>query len=394
MKPNYQALAGQYLFQNYARYPLTLVRGEGVYVWDDADKKYLDFLGGIACLPLGYNPKKVIDALVQQAHKIMHTSNLYFSPPSIELAQWLVQQGGLDRVFFCNSGTEANEAAIKLARKYQYRQGKAHKIKIISAEHSFHGRTFAALAATGKKSIQEGFGPMPAGFIHASWDDADAFCELIDTDVAAVILEPIQGEGGIYVAPYEFLQKVRARCDAVDALLIFDEIQCGIGRTGTLFAYEHFAVKPDIITMAKGIASGLPLGVVCAVDHIAQALKPGDHGTTFGGNPVSCQAALITLQEIVALLDHVRTISAYLFQGLRQLQHEFPQLIKEIRGAGLMIGMSLSIDAAQVLNACQAKGLLLNVTAQNVLRFLPPYIISKADVDETIHILHEVLKQN
>ncbi len=387
---NYKDLAQEYLFENYARYPLTLMRGEGVYVWDDNDKKYLDFLSGIACLPLGYNHKAVVDAVVQQAHQIMHASNLYYSPPSIKLAEWLVKHGGLDKVFLCNSGTEANEAAFKLARKYQHRQGRHHQMKILSAEHSFHGRTLGALAATAKKSIQEGFGPMPEGFIHASWDDTAAFCQLIQADVAAVILEPIQGEGGIFMAPAEFLQAVRARCDAVGALLIFDEIQCGVGRLGSLFAYEHFAVLPDIITMAKGIANGLPLGVVCAKADIAKALQPGDHGTTFGGNPVSCSAALATLENIFAHLDHVRTISSVLFKRLNALQHEFPESIGEVRGAGLMIGMSLNIDAAKVLEACQQKGLLLNVTAGNVLRFLPPYIITEAHVDEMIKILRTV----
>lgn len=383
----------QYIFNTYARYPITLVRGEGVHLWDTDGKKYLDFLGGIACTPLGHCHPVVTQAIIHQAQTLVHASNLYYTEPAAQLAQWLVEHGGLDKLFFCNSGAEANEAAIKFARKYQWHH-KNNKNVILSAAHSFHGRTLGALSATAKPSIQIGFGPLPAGFKHLNWQDIDAFCSAIDDTVAAVILEPIQGESGVYPAKLELLQAVRAKCDETGALLIFDEIQCGVGRTGHLFAYEYYSVKPDMITLAKGLANGLPIGAVCATQVIANTLNPGDHGTTFGANPISCQAALATLHTLLNenYLNHVQKMSRYLLSQLKQLQQKYPQYIREIRGTGLMIGIELSIEAPKILTYCQQQGVLFNTIGQHIIRLLPPYIISEADIDSLISTLSKAVR--
>lgn len=395
MEDIYQTTAQRYIFNTYARYPITLVKGEGAFVWDNQGKKYLDFLTGIACTPLGHCHPAVTKAILAQTQILLHTSNLYYSPPSIALAKWLVEHGGLDRVFFCNSGAEANETAIKLARKYQRHAGHKEKYVILSAEDSFHGRTLGALAATGKTKIQQDFGPMPVGFRYHDWRDISGFCQAIDNSIAAVILEPIQGEGGIYPLSSPFLQAVRAACDKSGALLIFDEVQCGLGRTGELFAYQHMGVTPDIITLAKGIANGLPLGVVCARETVADALSPGDHGTTFGGNPVTCSAALAMLETIVNenYLPQVKELGGYLLTRLQTLQRQFPALIQEVRGADLMIGVELSSHPQEILQSCQAAGLLVNITADNVLRLLPPFIITQADIDDAIAIMTEAMRR-
>lgn len=378
-----------YIFQNYARYPLTLVRGEGAYVWDDNGKRYLDFLSGIACTPLGHCHPAITKAITEQANTLLHTSNLYYSTSPAELAEYLVKHGGLDRVFFCNSGTEANEGAIKLARKYQWYLGHKNKTTIISAIDSFHGRTMGALTATGKPSIKEGFGPLLAGFKQLDWDDVDAFCAAIDEDTAAVILEPIQGESGVHVASKSFLEAVRTACDEVGALLIFDEIQCGVGRTGHLFAYQYYGVKPDIITLAKGLANGLPIGVVCASERAATGFKAGDHGSTFGGNLVSCAAALALLRVLLDenYLAHVQKLSAIFSTRLQALQKQHPEKIKEIRAVGLMIGVEVTDDDKAILAACREKGLLINVAGDKTLRILPPYIATEAEVNMAMDIL-------
>jgi predicted acetylornithine/succinylornithine family transaminase len=325
---------------------------------------------------------------MEQTHKLLHTSNLYYSPPSIELAAFLVTHGGLDKVFFCNSGAEAVETAIKLARKYQWRQGHKEKNIILTANRSFHGRTLGALTATAKPTIHEGFGPLPSGFRYSDWNDSDAFCAAIDEQTAAVLLEPIQGEGGIHVPPAGLLAAVRKKCDALGVLLIFDEIQCGVGRTGDLFAYLTVGVTPDIITLAKGIANGLPLGAVCAREQVANAMQPGDHGSTFGGNPVACNAALANLTVIQEnYLPQVKKLSTYLLQQLTGLQKAYPEQIKAIRGAGLMLGIEVAQQPQQILQHCLQAGLLINVTADRVLRILPPYIITSADIDFAIETI-------
>lgn len=386
----YQVQDKQYIFNAYARYPITLVKGKGAYVWDVNGKKYLDFICGLGCTPLGHCHSKITTAIKKQLKNLLHTSNLYYSPPCIELAKWLVNNGALDKIFFCNSGAEANEGAIKLARKFHWRQGRNEKNVILSATHSFHGRTLGALAATNKPKIQEGFAPLPHGFRHEDWKDSNKFCQTIDDSTAAVIIEPIQGEGGIRPIPLDTLKAIRYACDKANALLIFDEIQCGLGRTGELFAYQYYNIKPDIITIAKGIANGLPLGAICATQAAANAFTPGDHGTTFGGNPVSCSAALATLNLLTEdCLSNIKKMSAYLLKELKKLTVRYSNKIKEVRGTGLMIGIELMIDPSKILANCQKEALLVNITAENVLRMLPPYIIRKSDIDFAIKALEK-----
>lgn len=372
-------LYDDYVMNTYKRNPIVLVKGKGTMVWDEDGKGYLDFLGGIAVNPLGHCPPEIVNAIIAQSQELMHTSNLYYTKPGAELAELLVLNGGLDKVFFCNSGAEANEGAFKLARKYQWRKGLKDKYKIISAQHSFHGRTLAALAATAKAEIQEGFGPLPKGFEYIEWNNVDSLTSAIDEDTAAVIIEPIQGEGGIHCAKPEFLEKIKLSCEQAGALLIFDEVQCGLGRTGDFFAYKTFKIKPDIITLAKGIANGLPFGAICARNEVAAAFHPGDHGTTFGGNLVASAAALATLKLLISedYPAKVKKLGTYLINQLNKLKIKFPDAIYEIRGRGLMIGIEFKIDASALVDHCRALGLLTNMTARNVLRLLPPYIITE-----------------
>lgn len=379
----------KYIMNTYNRYPIAAVRGEGVKLWDAEGKEYLDFLGGIAVNVLGHCHPAVVEAIVSQVKELLHVSNLYYTRPAGELAELLVLNGGLDKIFFCNSGAEAVEGAIKLARKYQWRKGHKEKNKIISLAHSFHGRTLGALTATQKPEIQEGFGPLPAGFHYMQWEETAP----IDETTAAVLIEPVQGEGGVRAAAQEYLKKVRAACDRVGALLIFDEIQCGMGRCGTLFAYQSFGVKPDIITLAKGIANGLPLGAICASSSAAEGFQPGDHGTTFGANPVATAAAHATLKVLIEedYPQKVARLGACLQEKLKQLQKRRPAAIAEVRGKGLMIGIELKVDGKTVLAKCHAGGLLANITAGNVLRLLPPYTITEADIDKAVKIIEAAL---
>jgi acetylornithine/N-succinyldiaminopimelate aminotransferase len=385
----YQQEEKKYLFHTYDRYPITLVKGEGQFVWDIEGKKYLDFMSGIACTSLGHKHPEVIKSIKEQVDCILHTSNLFYSPPNIELAKCLVEKGGLDKVFFCNSGTEANECAIKLARKYHWNLGLKNKNVILSVTNSFHGRTLGSLTATAKPKLHEGFAPLPYGFKYESWNDTEKFCDEIHDDVAAVIVEPIQGEGGVFKAPDGFLESVKKTCDQKGALLIFDEVQCGMGRIGELFAYQYFKVKPDIITLAKGIASGLPLGAVCAIQKVAEAFSPGNHGTTFGGNPISCAAALANINTILnhKYLHHVKQMEKYLFEQLNSLKNKFPDKITEIRGAGLMVGIEFNFNCSLILKFCQESGLLLNICGENTIRLLPPFIINESDVDFTVQTI-------
>jgi acetylornithine/N-succinyldiaminopimelate aminotransferase len=382
-----------HIMSTYGRYPIALVRGQGVKAWDADGKEYLDFLGGIAVNALGHSHPKVVEAITSQAQTLIHCSNLYYTQPAAKLAELLTQNGGLDRVFFCNSGAEANEGAFKLARKYQWRKGRREKNGIVSLTHSFHGRTLATVTATAKPAIQEGFGPLPEGFAYAEFGDIESLRSLVNEKTAAVILEPVQGEGGIYTLTAEYLAAARALCDEYGALLIFDEIQCGMGRLGTLFAYERFGVKPDIITLAKGLGGGLPIGAVCATAEAALGFQPGDHGTTFGANPVACAAAAAVVKAILTegLAGRAAAMGEYLLAGLRRLQAKYPALVKDVRGLGLMLGMELNQPAGPVLEKCHELGLLANVTAGTVVRLLPPYIITEADADQALAILDQAL---
>jgi acetylornithine aminotransferase len=374
---------------NYARFPVAFVRGEGTRLFDEEGKSYLDLFSGLAVSCLGYGHKGLVDAITRQASTLMHTSNLYYHQPGAELADRLVALSFADRVFFCNSGTEANEAAIKMARR-----AVPDRHKIIAVEGSFHGRTLGALAATGQPSLREGFGPMPGGFVHVAFGDVDAMIREIDDETAAVMVEPIIGEGGIRVYPDGYLAAVRKACDQAGALLVMDEVQTGIGRTGTLFAYEGLGVTPDILTSAKALAGGLPIGAVLATESAAAGFVPGTHGSTFGANPVACAAALAVLAAFDSedILANVRRTGAHLAARLRELASARDD-IAEVRGRGLMIGMELTRPARPVVDAALRSGVVLNATAGNVVRFLPPLTITSDEIDEGIAVLAKALEE-
>ena len=376
----------------FARYKIVLDHGKGVYVYDTHGKKYLDYLRGIAVNVLGHADPMLDQAIAEQAGQMIHCSNLYYTQTQADAAAKLVKLSGLGKVFFGNSGAEANEGAIKLARKYAHAQDPA-KSQIITALHSFHGRTIATLTATGQPKYHEGFGPLPEGFDYVPFNDIAALEKLMSNQTAAVMLEPIQGEGGVHVPDADYLSKVRALCDKYQALLIFDEIKCGMGRTGKFFAYEPFGVQPDIVTLAKGLAGGVPIGAFIASDKAAAAFHAGDHGSTFGGNPLACAAANVVLDTIAKehLLDHVNEIGAYLKSQLVKFQQKYPKLITEVRGMGLILGMQLTCPGRDIVNDCLEKGVIINCTAGNVLRFVPPLIITKVHVDELCSVLDEVL---
>ena len=378
------------------RYQIVLDHGEGAYAWDVNGKKYIDFLGGIAVNVLGHGYKPLVEAISTQAGKLIHCSNLYYTQPQADAAAKLVKLSGLDKAFFGNSGAEANEGAIKIARKYAH-QIDPEKSQIITAWDSFHGRTIATLTATGQKHYHEGVGPLPAGFDYVHYNDIAELESMMSEKTAAVMLETIQGEGGVYTPKGDYLKQVRALCDKYHALLIFDEIQAGICRSGTFFAYETYGVKPDIVTLAKGLAGGVPIGAFIVTDAVASAFKPGDHGTTFGGNPLACAAANVVLDTVpkADFLQHVRTVGAYFKQKLELLQQKYPSLIVDVRGEGLILGAELSSSehGRDIVNACLAKGAIINCTAGKVLRFIPPLIITQEQVDEVTGIMDGVLAQ-
>ncbi len=376
----------------FARYEIVLDHGEGPYVYDINGKKYLDYLGGIAVNVLGHNHPGLVKAIADQAGKMIHCSNLYYTKAQADAAKKLKALSGLDKVFFGNSGAEANEGAIKAARKYAHQMDE-EKSQIITAMHSFHGRTLATLTATGQPKYQKGVGPLPQCFDYVTYNDIEGLEKMMSEKTCAVMLEPIQGEGGVHVPKDDYLKKVRALCDKYKAVLIFDEIQTGIGRTGTMFAYEQFGVKPDIVTLAKGLAGGVPIGAFIVTDDIAAAFHAGDHGTTFGGNPLACAAANLVLDTIAEdhLLDHVNTVGAYLQQKLEGFQKKYPALITEVRGKGLILGAQLTKPGRAIVDACLAEGAIINCTAGDVLRFVPPLIIKKEHVDELAVILDKVL---
>ncbi len=378
----------------FARYKIVLDHGDGVYVYDTQGKKYLDYLGGIAVNVLGHAHPALVKAVADQAGKMIHCSNLYYTQVQADAAEKLVKLSGLGKVFFGNSGAEANEGAIKLARKYAHNID-PEKSQIISANMSFHGRTIATLTATGQPHYHEGFGPLPEGFDYVDYNDIEALESMMSEKTAAVMLETIQGEGGVHVPDKEYFHKVRALCDKYDALLILDEIQCGMGRTGKFFAYEQYGIKPDIVTLAKGLAGGVPIGAFIASDKVSSAFKAGDHGSTFGGNPLACAGANVVLDTIVndGLLQHVEEVGAYLRKGLEELKEAYPSLITEVRGMGLIQGMQLTKPGRDIVNRCLDYGLIINCTVGTVLRFVPPLIIEKQHVDELISVLKKVLPE-
>lgn len=378
------------------RYRIVLDHGDGAYVWDINGRKYLDFLGGIAVNVLGHHYGPLVEAISEQAGKLIHCSNLYYTQPQADAAAHLVRLSGLGKAFFANSGAEANEGAIKIARKYAH-QIDPDKSQIITAWDSFHGRTIATLTATGQPHYHEGVGPLPAGFDYVHYNDADELATMMSDKTAAVMLETIQGEGGVYTPDPGYLQQVRALCDKYHALLIFDEIQAGIGRSGKFFAYEKYGVKPDIVTLAKGLAGGVPIGAFLTTDEVAQAFRPGDHGTTFGGNPLACAAANVVLNTVPKseFLQHVETVGAYFKGKLEALKDKYPSMLVDVRGTGLILGAELSGSehGRDIVNACLDKGAIINCTAGKVLRFIPPLIVTEEQVDEVADILDTVLAE-
>jgi len=384
----------KYLFQTYGQPAMVLDKGKGMKVWDLEGKLYYDFIGGIAVNSLGYCHPKVVEAIENQSKKLIHCSNLFYNAPQIILARKLVELSFGDKVFFGNSGAEANEGAIKLAVKYFKDQNK-DKHKIIYMKNSFHGRTIATLAATGKHKYQKDYLAILPDFKQATFNDLDSVKEAFDEKVAAILVEPIQGEGGINIATPEFIEGLRKFCDEKGILLIFDEIQCGMGRTGKMFAYQNYNVEPDIFTLAKSLGGGLPLGAIIAKDDVAVTFKPGDHATTFGGNPVVCAAAIANLQVIDEedLLKKCKDSEAYFRDNLEKLKEKYPGYIKEIRVIGLMVGLEVEKNGPEVVKKCVNEGILMNCTAGNVLRFLPPLIVEEKEIDHLIDILDKVFKE-
>lgn len=384
----------QYFMRTFARFPVVLSHGSGIKVWDTDGKEYVDFLAGIAVNALGHNHPKLTAAICEQATKLIHISNLFYSESQALLAEKLVTYfGGNSKVFFGNSGAEANEGALKLARKYAAEQ-KSGRFEIITTMHSFHGRTLATLTATGQPKFHEGYGPLPGGFKYAPYNDLKAIKELVNDKTCAIMVEPIQGESGVNMGSVEYLQGLRELCDAEGLVLIFDEIQTGIGRTGKMFAFEHFGVKPDIITLAKALAGGFPIGAIIAQDRVAAAFGPGDHGSTFGGNPLACAAALAVLEVIEedGLLANATVVGAYFQAKLRELQTKYA-LIEEVRGLGLMIGAQLNCSGRPLVEAALKHGAIINCAGGDTLRFVPPLITAKADVDVLVRILDQVFQE-
>ncbi len=387
-----RTLADKYLFQTYGRQPLTLVRGEGCRVWDEGGKEYLDFVGGIAVCALGHSAPLVTRVLAEQSKTLVHVSNLYYTRPQVELAMLLVENSFADRVFFCNSGAEANEAAIKLARRYANERFGPGRHTIISAQGSFHGRTMATLSATGQAKIQKGFNPLLEGFRFVPFNDLAALKEAVDDSVCAVILEPIQGEGGVVCPAADYLQGVRQICRGGELLLIFDEVQVGMGRTGKLFAHEHYGVRPDIMTLAKALANGLPMGAMLSTEALSPAFGPGSHATTFGGTPLVSAVGRAVLRSLLedGWIEHCREVGAYFRGRLEELGTRHP-CVKEVRGLGLILGVELDRPGAPAVEACMQRGFLINCVQEKVLRFLPPLIIERHQVDLLIETLDEVL---
>lgn len=382
----------QVIAKTYKRFPIVIAKGKGCTLWDTQGKKYTDFVAGIAVCNLGHAHPGVSKALSMQAETLFHVSNLYYTIPQVELAARLTEISFADRVFFCNSGAEANEAAIKLARKYFKEKGGSGKYRIISMEHSFHGRTMATLSATGQDKIKQGFEPVLEGFDYVPFNDISALRSKIGPSTCAVLIEPIQGEGGVRCPDPEYLKAVRQACDEAGILLIFDEIQTGIGRTGKLFAYEHFGIAPDIMTLAKALANGLPIGAMLAREEVADAFGPGSHASTFGGTPVVTAASLEVVRVLSEenIIDHCKNIGVYFKERLSWLKDRH-ELIEDVRGMGLLLGMKLNMEGDQIVASCMEKGFLINCIQGNILRFIPPLIIEKQEIDALVACLDEVL---
>ncbi len=382
------ALDKEYVMQTYGRQPLALKKGNGSKVWDVEGNSYIDCLAGIAVNNVGHAHPKVAEAICNQARELIHTSNLYYTQQQVEFAKLLVDSSPHDLAFFCNSGAEAVEGAIKLARKF------TGKGEIIVMNNSFHGRTMTALAATGQKKYQKGFGPLAPGFKHVPYGDLDAIKKSISEETAAVLVEAVQGEGGVVLPPEGYLKNLKELCGEEGILLIFDEVQTGMGRTGEMFASQTFNVIPDIAALAKGIAGGFPMGAILASKEVGGAFQPGDHAATFGGGPLACAAGKASLNVILDenLLSKTKTNGSYFKSKLEQLKDDY-DIIKQVRGVGLMLGIEMGLNCADMVNDMRERGVLVNCTADKVLRFLPPLVIEKEQINVVISALNQVLKK-
>jgi predicted acetylornithine/succinylornithine family transaminase len=384
--------AGRVLMNTYARIPVAFERGEGCRIWDQDGRVYLDFLAGIAVTALGHSHPRVIEAIKGQAEKLLHTSNLYHIENQIALAELLVRHSFADKAFICNSGTEANEGAIKLARRYATERFGPQKTTILAMINSFHGRTLGSLSATGQEKFQKGFGPLLPGFSFVPFDDLAALDQHWDDSVCAVMMEPVQGEGGIRVPDRGYLKEVKRRCQERKALLILDEVQTGLGRTGTFFCYEQFESEPDIMTLAKALGNGLPIGALLATNEVAAAFQPGNHAATFGGNPLVTAVAGTVLSILLedGFLAGVRERGTYFKNQLHGLKEEFPQIL-DVRGLGLLLGLALDRPGKPIVDACLEKGFLINCTQDTILRFVPPLVVETGEIDALIKVLREIL---
>jgi predicted acetylornithine/succinylornithine family transaminase len=384
----------RYLFANYRRAPVAFARGQGVWLWDLDGNAYLDFVGGIAVSSLGHAHPALVRALCDQAARYLHVSNLYHIPEQAKAAKLLVEASELDRAFFCNSGAEANEAAIKLARKWAKSARDPGAFEIVVTHNSFHGRTLATVAATGNPRYQQGFEPLPQGFRFVPYNDLDATAQAVGAATCAVLVEPVQGEGGVVQAEADYVAGLAELCRARNVLLILDEVQTGIGRTGAMFAFQRYGVRPDVVTLAKGLGGGVPVGAVLAREEIAEHFQPGDHGTTFGGNALSSAAVCAVLETIASdgLVANAAAMGDRLVRGLEMLAREH-EVIEQVRGVGLLAACDLRVDAAPVVEACMGRGLLTNAVRPRTLRFAPPLVVTGAEVDRALVILDEVMRE-
>ncbi|MGZ3459589.1 MAG: acetylornithine transaminase [Archangium sp.] len=386
--------AKAHLLQNYKQQPIVLERGLGSRVWDADGREYLDLIGGIATCGLGHCHPEVVAAVKAQVEKLWHVSNAFYSEPQIDLAARLTAAAGLPRAFFCNSGAEANEALLKLARKVQKDRGNPDRYEVITFVNSFHGRTLATVTAGGQPKYQKGFEPLPQGFTHVPYGDLEAVKKAVGPHTAAILVEPIQGEGGVLVAPKGFLKALRALCDEKGLLLLVDEIQTGMGRTGKVFAYQHEGILPDAISLAKALGNGMPIGAMLCTDEAAKSLVPGTHGSTFGGNLIAATAANVVIRKVTEpqMLRDVAQKGEYFLSRLRELQGRLPTVIKEVRGMGLLVGMELFQDAAPFIARCRELGLLVNAAGDKTIRFAPAYTVTHDELDQGVRLLENALK--
>ncbi|UCD12045.1 MAG: aspartate aminotransferase family protein [Nitrospinaceae bacterium] len=385
-------LTGRHVATTYGRFPIALVKGKGTRVWDASGKKYIDFVSGLAVNNLGHCPPAVVQAIRKQAGTLLHVSNLYHIEPQSRLAAQITQLSFADKVFFCNSGTEANEAAIKLVRRYHHDRGDTGRREIITMGNSFHGRTLGSLSATAQKKFHQGFQPLVPGFKYVPFNDPAALESALSKKTAAVLIEPVQGEGGVHVAEKSYLKRLKKLCAENGALLIFDEVQTGFGRTGKLFAYEHYGVRPDLMTLAKGMASGVAIGALAGTKKVMATFMPGTHAATFGGNPLACQAGMATLETIAdeTFLANAAATGGYFSGRLQELKQRFPA-IREVRGLGLMLAIELDRPGAGIVQECLQRGYLINCVQDKTLRFLPPLIVTRKEIDGLIKALASIL---